>query len=270
MIIINEKRHAENILNGIYDNLEYQDMAVVVKYLKSQDKKKKEILKTIFEIYKKKNIVINEYKVESYIEKCINRNYKMDLRTNNDIAITKQEIDSVLKIKEEKNDAISRVYFIMICLAKYDKKNPYRKRELIEDDDYKNDLWLSSNYSLKDIFKLAHATYSKSIRDDMLYFLNSNGYVTYFFSGSMKMKTYEDCDDSLTFQSNDSLTFQADYDMILQWEKLFGNKKIACCDSCGKLILKKSNRMKYCKKCSVEIKKEKDRLKQEQKRNNRI
>lgn len=176
-----------------------------------------------------------EYKYDTYIknECAFTIGFNRKLREIEDIRIDKSESNYINNIA--KNDNEKKLLFTMFCICKSQCDNGYVNTEYISDTE---------------LFKSANVCGTKDKKYNMLYELEKREVVKSSFNGFYILE-YND------IEKKDEDDF-----VITQFENLGntfldkykdGYKK---CEVCGKLIKMKSNRQKYCKICSKEVKKE--------------
>lgn len=187
----------------------------------------------------------NPVKWSATIDRQVNKSDKYPLIKIDNIPITKNEIDTIQSIK---NIRLERLAFVILCFAKFSNLRSENNND-----------WV--NREIKEIFKLARLPVVISKQCLMLNDLKKLGLIEY-------SKKVDNVNINVQYIDNDSeiLLRLTDFRELGYEYMLFKGEKYIRCGECGILIKQKNNRVKYCKGCGIETKKEKDRIRMENSR----
>lgn len=183
--------------------------------------------------------VYEEYRFINYIkEQCkLTIGFNRKLRDINCISILKEEGEYINKVGL--NDNEKKILFTLFCICKTQSNNGYVCLDYISDTE---------------LFKMANVTGTRDKKMGLLYELGCKEIIRTSMKG-IYITEYSE------IERGDSIDFT-----IYEFENLgntFLNKYkegYKMCDVCGKLIKIKGANQKYCDKCSPVMKKEKNRL----------
>lgn len=235
MIILNEKKYIEEILNGdrVIDNM-YYTLGLLARYYYHQDKKDNTPAKLygkLVEFLKSKNE--SEFDWQHTLDKLIKKR-DVDLVNVEYIPITKTELN---KIKEIKNKRLEKLAFTLLCVAKLN--NIIRPN---------NNNWV--NRDVKEMFKFANIRDGVTQQYLSIADLKDLGLLKY----SKKIDNINLC---VTFIDNEGeieLKIDDFRDLGFQYLAYLGEGFIKC-ECCKRIVPVKSktNKPKYCDKCSKEL-----------------
>ena len=149
------------------------------------------------------------------------------------VPITQGELDTIANISSK---PLKRLAFTLLCVAKfYNISNPH------------NNNW--TNKSDREIFKLANIQTSSMRQSLMMNDLYSLGLIGY-------SKLVDNINISVKFIDNnsDAVLYISDFrNLGFQYLKYIGDTSFTECASCGLIMRKTSNRLKYCPDCAIDI-----------------
>lgn len=204
---------------------------------------KEQVIKEIHKIMKDTYLGYKPSKWERIIdntaklyEKDSSRYKLIDVK---EIKITKKEWNKILELN---NDVLERIAFIMLVYQKVNKAK-----------NQKSGNWI--NQSIGDIFKEAKVGYTGDKQRIALNKLYSKGYIKQpnVCYGTSFQVLFADEDSETKIDINSFMNVITYY-----YEKRL-NKKYKSCEVCGARFEINSNKRKYCKGCSVNVKKERDK-----------
>lgn len=232
-----------------------QKLIAYIKYLKSESKNKDEIrieIETLMdENYIGFCVADWDSLFNSLIEKAFDKKSNSELKTNDSINITRKELEY---IKQFKNENIEKLLFTMLVIGKYSKGND------------EQGIWI--NCDSTEMFKIAKFKYGKSTekgnrfeqREYLIYDLahmeNPPLQISYKCNSTSIKVLFNDInydEEGLTLTINQDNMQQLPY-YYIEWKE---PNRIIRCERCDALVEKTNNRVKYCKKCSKEIDREK-------------
>lgn len=172
-------------------------------------------------------------KWQQTIDKYVKTADKYSLVEIDGIYITESELNVIDNIHSK---PLKRLAFTLLCLAKfYNASNPT------------NNNW--ANKSDKEIFKLANiqtSTVKQSLMMNDLYSLGIIGYSKLVDNVNVCVKFIDD--------NSKNVLFISDFrNLGYQYLKHSGDDTFVECESCGLLMRKTSNRLKYCADCATDI-----------------
>ena len=244
----NEEKDALKIIkNGFPKNkIDYGDMYVIAKYFRQKYnlgkvKLYRILIKFCKNIDKNFNPVLNADSIKKWINSAMNYN----LRIIDNVEISKKDIEFLKQIETEKD---RKILFIILILTKAFKKGNTKR-----DFNYKK----SNNYYIRysnfpDIIHLADL--KNTTENDIAKILHKyKKYFTLYFPEKKLL--------GVNFiDKNPEKKIQiTDFDNIMDYYYLFFGAKVEKCAICGNEFVKKSNRQKYCEKCSENIKRKQGR-----------
>lgn len=232
---------AEFVLkNGFTDNHIFNDARILALYYRDvlgyKPKKREEEL---YEFFRKNVPDFNEMLFYKLIDKALNvaKNKKKKLIDIDYIPIYKSEIEYIKNLPLEDN--IKKV--LLACLVKI--KINKRISEILTEETYEG-YFLSKNLSDNDILKISNVTKSKK-KLNIFYILESEGYITTYYSGSTRMNIFYD----MPVDETEVALQIKDYNNIGYYYDYYIGKNIKFCEICGMPFRPNSNRAKYCKNC---------------------
>ncbi len=233
--ILNEKKYAENILNGDgYGENNLYTTNVMAKYYKYLGYNQREIRVALKRLISERRPDISERTVKFWIKKSLKLAETHSLCELDEIIITDTEIGRIKKIHSEKfkDSRVQRLAFTLLCLAKFSRTRGIK------------DYWINVDY--KHIFRLADL---KGITIDeqclMIHELYAIGYIDLnpkIESHSIKVLGVADGKKEIVVKDiNES---------GLIYEEYCGGK-VAVCQKCGKIVKYSTNKKIYCQQCAI-------------------
>lgn len=239
MIILNEKKEAEKLLNDNNNLIKLGDLMLLAKYYDSMDMN---VCSNLNSYICARTKEYNQVIYDDYIEKSFKHLEKFKLRESNLIPLTQKEHDAIMSISDFK---AQRVMFVMLMTSKYYKLNPSNREAVKEHEGlyFKN--------SISDLFKLAKVTYSLKENIKITRLLSELGCVEWFVTGSAKILIAD-------LNGIPIKEFVPDENIVLYLYQ-FHDVKIVECQECNRFskVSKMANNVKYCPSCSILINKEK-------------
>ena len=230
---------AEFVLkNGFTDNHIFNDARILALYYRDvlgyKPKKREEEL---YEFFSKNVPDFNEILFYKLIDKALNvaKNKKKKLIDIDYIPIYKSEIEYIKNLPLEDN--IKKV--LLACLVKI--KINKRISEILTEESYEG-YFLSKNLSDNDILKISNVTKSKK-KLNIFYILESEGYITTYYSGSTRMNVFYD----MPVDETEVALQIKDYNNIGYYYDYYIGKNIKFCEICGMPFRPKAKNGKYCK-----------------------
>ena len=243
MFITNEKRYIEeNLINS--DNVEITKPSNVINllaryYINELDLSEESTYKKINEFMETHYFGYREANYYQIIDKYIKTARKFPLKKVDYVPITENEMNIIQGVGSK---AEQRLLFTLVCIAKY---NYLVKPE--------SNGWVNTPDS--EIFRMARLTSDLLTKEGYLGDMIDRGYLENSRSNSKTSVR-------VTFLDNESpIVLKVDDFRELGYEyKLYCGEKYIRCHNCNIPIRKTKHNKIYCKKCSIEIKKEKDRI----------
>lgn len=230
---------AEFVLkNGFTDNHIFNDARILALYYRDvlgyKPKKREEEL---YEFFSKNVPDFNKMLFYKLIDKALNvaKNKKKKLIDIDYIPIYKSEIEYIKNLPLEDN--IKKV--LLACLVKI--KINKRISEILTEETYEG-YFLSKNLSDNDILKISNVTKSKK-KLNIFYILESEGYITTYYSGSTRMNIFYD----MPVDETEIALQIKDYNNIGYYYDYYIGKNIKFCEVCGMPFRPKAKNGKYCK-----------------------
>lgn len=242
MIIMNEKKYAEDIINGgeLKNGFDYT-LVVIGKYYKYNGLNSSQIKNKLEEFVSKYKPDISDRQRDKMISKHINNleKYSSQLAEVLEIVITKPEIEKINSIKPHKYKAhnIKKLAFTLLCLAKF---RVAKGKQPIVYMDYGK------------IFKHADIHTSKTTRGLYLRELIDNGLIeratTRVDGTALRILFIEDGKKAVSV---------TDLNQAGKFYDQYCGVRFTTCERCDKMIKKTNNRMKYCPDCAAVINRQK-------------
>lgn len=221
---------------------------LIVRYYKNQGKDKEEIY-DILDTFLSKNLsTYNEVIWYDRLQNVIKSKYETELCEIESVEITKDEIEEIKKVKLK----YQKILFTMLVYLKI-----LRKKNNSET------LYVNSTKYITDIFNEANVSSTKVMRIKELKELENLGYIERsLYKKIVQGKTNiyimyklfyikEETPDNPVVMVVDDFR-----ELGLQWLVYNGDKKIKCCEVCGKRYKISGNGRppKYCKECDKKVK----------------
>lgn len=230
---------AEFVLkNGFTDNHIFNDARILALYYRDVlGYKPKKRAEELYEFFSKNIPDFNEVLFYKLINKALNiaKNKKKKLIDIDYIPIYKSEIEYIKNLSLEDN--IKKV--LLACLVKI--KINKRISEILTEETYEG-YFLSKNLSDNDILKISNVTKSKK-KLNIFYILESEGYITTYYSGSTRMNIFYD----IPVDETEVALQIKDYNNIGYYYDYYIGKNIKFCEICGMPFRPKAKNGKYCK-----------------------
>ncbi|MDT9719232.1 hypothetical protein QVE09_09990 [Paenibacillus sp. ClWae2A] len=238
-IILNERHHAEQaIAHGKMDKKPTKTLACLVKYKFEQGKSEHEVHMLLDQFMAQHYPDYNTVQWDTYLTRVISQTINWIKKRKEDQKSTMIEInkipitvDELQKIKALKSIRLEKLAFVMLVYSKINN--------LINEN---STYWV--NNDLREVYSDSQMAVSKKDQGLLVYKLIQQGYLI----GSKRV-------DSTNVQvqfacENDNVAFYLERfdDFVLEYLRWKG-ENIKVCTICGKRMLAKSNRMKYCKDC---------------------
>lgn len=247
-VTLNESEIIDKALKGDYDsNKIIVVINLLIKYYFKQGVEDKlilsekilDFLKANYKNYKraKWETTINK-KVSRYLNLIKRKKIEVEITDIKSIGITKDELG---KIKELNDIKLEKIAFVMLIYAKI-------SNIMIN----KEDGWINISYSM--ICKEARI-YLNSIEKLKLF----NKLYEKEYIEQRKKNDKTNIKVNYINNNSDIEIVIEDFNNVIDYYILWGNKDMIRCINCGKPTKKKNNKTIYCTKCAKEIKKEKTR-----------
>ncbi|MDD3292445.1 MAG: hypothetical protein WDA59_09825 [Methanofastidiosum sp.] len=228
MIVFDELRHAEDIINNGYRNKKYvnYDNIILVKYWKYKgidENKIKKLLKNIMAEYQD---LFNRNILDYKVKRAIRIGMMYDLLTGVTVDITDEEIELINSLDKIE---LRKMMFIFLVVWKF-KGMPKRFK-----------------ISNVDLMKLSEVHVHNNTFWDYIYQLTQSKMLSMVeYNNKSYYRVHIDC-------GGNSLIQIGNFDnLIYNYLNLFESDKFIRCEECDILIKATSNRRKYCDRCSKE------------------
>lgn len=148
-VILDELGYAENLLkNGFVSFMSYKDLAVLAKYYFYLGLEEGDVRNKLEDFCYRFNSEFNDVLFADRIDMAVSSRKYWNLRLPVSIEITKSEIE---KIREVKNYRFEKLLFVLLCLAKHEKKMKLLKEGWIDNGNY----YVNRKIQSGNIFSLA-------------------------------------------------------------------------------------------------------------------
>jgi len=269
-----DKRAIELLNKGNLSKSLRNDLCILGKYYKVEISKDKEEIKKFLRGFCEWRIDdYNEILYFDIIKSAVNYSSKNDLFIARPVEVTKDELQKINKIKnknKELQEQMKKCLFTLLVLSKLynqkieiqiqNKKTTKKKKEKLEKTRY------YFKESLREICKVANIKILIKNQEDLIIQLYKDGLLDISNNSAYKPliinENYQETDIVLRINN-----FQ---DLGLQYLLCNGDENIIQCENCGKYIIKKNGKIKYCRQCAKEIHKKTDREYQKNKYNKKI
>lgn len=248
-MIFDELSEAKKILAN--KDLSYFDenkMTILAKYFSYLGQTKKEVKKSLIDFCNSQQHIKYDVGDEATIEKAMNSLKKYKIRLPKVCFITQKELDEISTINNFKTE---RIFFVMICLAKYametntaNVRKEYPEEKLI--------YWGTT----AELFKMAR--YSEN-------FFNRNIIIgdvedlMYIETKPNTDRTKNHIEINTYYKESTPVIFFDNPEYVYKLYKAYKDNRLIRCDVCGNSTVKNSNRQSMCEKCSKTSEKEKTR-----------
>lgn len=245
----NEEEYAKQIeKNGFLTKYHNYELTLLVKYWKKYDIKPLERKNKLYEFCKQYIENFNEVKYFKIINSILRNGNKKDnpLIIIEKLPITDQEIEYINNLDIDYN--YKKVLFTLLVKMKIKKEICKLKYDKVIKHNYISGTQSTYN-DIFEVSKISDKTYKiNSIINE----LEQLKYIDVRTRGKINLLFMNDIKDSEKIVFN--ITTFDNIGYYLDWFN--GDLKIIRCECCSKLIKKTSNRMKYCKNCWKEIRRE--------------
>lgn len=248
-MIFDEASEAKKILAD--KNLDYFDikkMTILAKYFAYLGKSKKEIRAALIEFCNSQEHIKYDAGDEEVIIGAMESLKKYKIRLPKMCVVTQRELDEIATINNFKTE---RIFFVMICLAKYametnTSKNPkeYPEEKLI--------YWGTT----AELFKLARYSENFFNRNIILGDIEDLGYMA---TKPNKERTRNRIEIITYYKDSEPIIFFDNPDYVYKLYKAYKENKLIRCEVCGCSIIRNSNRQLMCEKCGKESERKKTR-----------
>ena len=233
-IVLNEREYAESILSYKTTTKKPSEaLSIISRYLYANGYKPNEIAQRLEDYIIRIDENASIPKWQQTIDRYANTADKYSLVEIESVPITQAELDTIATITSK---PLKRLAFTLLCVAKfYNISNPH------------NNNW--TNKPDKEIFKLANIQTSsmrQSLMMNDLYSLGLIGYSRLVDNINVSVKFIND--------NSDVVLYISDFrNLGFQYLKYTGDTSFTECESCGLVMKRTSNRLKYCPDCAIDI-----------------
>lgn len=243
-MIFDEVAEAKKILAD--KNLDYfniKKMTILAKYFAYLGKSKREIRAALINFCNSQEHIKYDAGDEDVIIKAMESLKKYKIRLPKTCVVTQQELDEIATINNFKTE---RIFFVMICLAKYTlstntSKTPkeYPEEKLI--------YWGTT----AELFKIARYSENFFNRNIILGDIEDLKYMTTKPNGE-RTKNYIEI--NTYYKNSEPIIFFDNPEYVYKLYKAYKENKLIRCEVCGNSIVRNSNRQSMCEKCAYESK----------------
>jgi hypothetical protein len=248
-LIFDELDEAKKILKN--KDLEYFKLSlltILAKYFRYLGKGWKETKEELIKYCSSQNIITVESQDMKTIDRAITSAKKYLLRVPTMCYITERELQEIETLNDFKTE---RVFFVMICLAKYFmetntavKPKTYENPELI--------FWRGTS----ELFKEARYSNNFFDRNILIGDIEDREYIK---TKPNDTRTKNRIIINTYYPESNPVIFFKNPDKIYKLYKAYKDNKLAICSVCGISIIKNSNRQCMCDVCSEEKNREQTR-----------
>lgn len=238
-IILNERRHAERALQyGEMDRKPTKTLICIAKFQLAQGKNVNETYESLDNFMTQYYPDYNAVQWDKYLTRIITQSENWIKSRKEDNKSTMIEIDKIpithtelQEIKALKSIRLEKLAFVMLVYSKINN--------LINES---NTYWV--NNEMKDVYSDSQMAVSKKDQGLLVYKLIQHGYLKSSMRvDSTNVQVLFACEiDEVSFHLERFDDFVLEY---LRWK----GENVKNCSICGRRMLVKSNRMKYCKDC---------------------
>lgn len=225
-------------------------MIILAKYFEHLGMAKKEIREELIKYCNSQNRIKYDDGDEKTISDAIDNLKKYKIRLPATCVITQKELNEIGTIGNEKTE---RIFFVMICLAKYmAKTNTARKQKIYSDN--KLIFWGST----AELFKLSRYSNNFFDRNIIIGDIEDLGHIK---TVPNEDRTKNHININTFYEDSEPVIFFDNPEFVYKLYKAYKNKKIIQCEVCGNSTVKNSNRQTMCEKCWKERRMEQNREK---------
>ena len=223
-----------------------EDMNLLAKYFRYSGQSLSEVKKSLVEFCNSQDNIQFQGNDEFILDDAISRAKKYFLRIPKRCVITKDELDEIETLNDFK---IERIFFVMICLAKYftETNTAVKKKE------YKNPKLIFWRTTME-LFKEARYSNNFFDRNILIGEIEDRKYIK---TKANKNRTRNYIVINTFYPDSKPVIFFDNPDKIYKLYGAYKDGKLIRCEVCGRSDIKNSNRQTMCKWCAEEIKREK-------------
>lgn len=256
-MIFDEIEEAEKILkNKEMSYFKEEDMTILAKYFRYSGQTWSEVKRSLVEFCNSQDNVQFQGNDEYILDDAIRSAKKYLLRIPKPCVITKSELDEIETLDDFK---IERIFFVMICLAKYFvetntaiKKKEYENPKLI--------FWKTT----MELFKEARYSDNFFDRNILIGDIEDKKYIK---TEANRNRTRNHIIINTFYPESEPIIFFDNPDKIYRLYGAYKDDKLLKCEVCGMSDTKNSNRQTMCKWCAEENKREKTKERVKKHRN---
>lgn len=245
-MIFDEVEAAESLLNK--KDLEYfsvKDMTLLSKYFKNKGQSWVDVKNSLIEFCNSQKYISLEDCDKKFLDNGIKNAKKYKIREPKLCVITKKELEEIETLDNFKTE---RIYFVMICLAKYfSETNTAIKQK--EYANYRLIFWRTTS----ELFKQARYNDGFFDRNLLIGDIEDLGYIK---TEPNKDRTKNFIIINTYYPESEPTIFFDNPDKIYKLYKAYKDNKLIRCSECGLSTIKNSNRQSMCEKCWKEKNKE--------------
>lgn len=237
MIILNYEEHYNKLNEFGFEKFpNRRDMSTLAYKWKSLGVSNQAIRDMLIDFCRKWDSQFCEAKYENSILETLKQLEKEQKQLPENITFTNNEI---LKLKEISEYEVQKIAFIIMSFIKF------RGGDCIY-------LTANSATKQKDVFEYANVNISTKKQNLILHKLYKSGIINVELKPLLKITcNIIDFDKDKKYDIESITNFEPNKDLILQYEYIMG--KAIKCNSCGKLVHKTNNKLKYCPDCAKKI-----------------
>ena len=255
MLILNEKRYAENLYSGNNDNIKsvVGKIGYITRYnLYALEYSDEDNYKYTIEWMKNNHSNFDESYYSNLVSDAIKRAHKTPFYHLENIKITQFELDSISSLD---NLRAEKVLFVLLCMAKQQRVTSGFTNGLVR-------------YSLTELCKLARISVPADDREYILYNILQKNLISCPKKNDTKCLIVNCIDDnSDVVLELDEIDCQELAYVYLKWKN--EGKGYTRCQKCNRLIKQsKTKPRKYCEECAENVITEQKRLWAEKNRKN--
>lgn len=235
--ILNERDWVEDVLSGCsLGSRPYETLGRVARYFYAEGYKPKEIEHAIVGFLKRCDQSISIVKWQSAIDSVVANAGKRPLVELVGISITRREMERIGTLETR---TLQRLMFTLLCVAKY--------RNAVNGNGAS---WVSCDE--KEIFRMANIKITNKRQSLMINDLWSKGFIGY-------SKIVDNININVKIVDDDSpeAVFVSSFEDVGNQYMMAVGENYFSCECCGRIIRRTSNAQRYCRKCSVEMHKQK-------------
>jgi len=246
MLVFDEVEQAKKILKN--KELEYFKISlllIVARYFRYLGQDWKDVKENLIGYCKSQNLIKFETRDMAIVDKALIIAKKCNIRVPKRCCITQKELDEIETLQ---NPKVERIFFVMICLAKYlketsvtIKKKQYEKEELI--------FWETTG----NLFREARYSNNFFDRNILIGEIEDKHYIR---TEPNKDRTRNHIVIETFYPDSEPVIIFDNPDKIYKLYDAYKENRISSCEECGSSIIKKTanSSIKYCEKCAYERK----------------